>query len=126
MNDTPLDAAREPYVSLATYRRDGREVRTPVWIAAEGGVFYVFSAPEVGKVKRIRANARVSVAACNYRGVVKGPWREGRARLLDDAASRAVALRALRAKYGVQMWLADVLSKLGGRFASRVYIEIHL
>ena len=54
MNDTPLDAAREPYVCLATYRRDGREVRTPVWIAAEGGVFYVFSAPEVGKVKRIR------------------------------------------------------------------------
>lgn len=126
MNDAPLDPARESYVSLATFRRDGREVRTPVWIAGEGGVFYVFSAPEVGKVKRIRANGRVALAACNYRGVVKGPWRDGRARLVDDPASRTAALRALRAKYGVQMWLADVLSKLGGRFASRAYIEIRL
>jgi PPOX class probable F420-dependent enzyme len=126
MSDVPLDAARERYVSLATYRRDGREVRTPVWIAGAGERFYVFSAPEVGKVKRIRANGRVSLAACNYRGVVAGPWREGRARLLDDAPGRATALRALRAKYGVQMWLADVLSKLGGRFDSRVYIEIRL
>ena len=126
MNDTLLDPAREPYVSLATFRRDGREVRTPVWIAGSDGVFYLFSAPEVGKVKRIRANGRAALAACNYRGVLKGPWREARARLIDDDATKAVALRALRAKYGVQMWLGDVMSKLAGRFASRTYIEIRL
>lgn len=126
MNSTALDPARERYVSLATYRRDGRQVCTPVWMAGDGGVFYVFSAPEVGKVKRIRANGRVSLAACNYRGVVAGPWVEARARLVDDAAIVAKALRLLRAKYGWQMWLLDTMAKLGGRFEQRAYIEIRL
>ncbi len=31
------------YMSLATYRRDGREVRTPVWFAEGEGKLYVFS-----------------------------------------------------------------------------------
>jgi PPOX class probable F420-dependent enzyme len=126
MTTIVLDPARESYVSLATYRRDGREVCTPVWIAGADGVFYVFSAPEVGKVKRIRANGRVRLAACNYRGVVAGPWLEAQARLVDDPATITEALRLLRAKYGWQMWLLDVMAKLGGRFEQRAYIEIRL
>ena len=126
MNTAALDPTRERYVSLATYRRDGREVRTPVWIAGEQGVFYVFSAPAVGKVKRIRANGRAGLAPCTYRGAVTGPWIEARAALVDDPVVAAKALRLLRAKYGIAMWLADVMSKLSGRFAKRVYIEIHL
>ncbi len=124
MHTTALDPARERYVSLATYRRDGREVRTPVWIAGEHGVFYVFTAPGMGKVKRIRANGRAGLAACTYRGAVNGPWVEARARLVDDPATVAEALRQLRAKYGFQMWVTDVMAKLSGRFAQRVYIEI--
>ncbi len=126
MNTAVLDPARERYVSLATYRRDGREVRTPVWIAGEQGVFYVFSAPAVGKVKRIRANGRASLAACTLRGVVTGPWLNASARLVDDPAVIATALRALRAKYGWAMWGTDLLAKLSGRFGQRVYIEIRL
>ena len=126
MDTTPLDPARERYVSLATFRRDGREVRTPVWIAGERGVFYVFSAPAVGKVKRIRANGRARLAACTFRGEVTGPWRDAQARLVDDAATIAEALRLLRAKYGIAMWIADTMARLSGRFAKRVYIEIRL
>ena len=37
------------YVSLATYRRDGREVRTPVWVAGDAGRLYVFSEAAAGK-----------------------------------------------------------------------------
>jgi len=126
MNTTPLDPARERYVSLATFRRDGREVRTPVWIAGERGVFYVFSAPAVGKVKRIRANGRARLAACTYRGELTGPWCDAQARLVEDATGKAEALRLLRAKYGLQMWIADALAKLSGRFAKRVYIELRM
>jgi hypothetical protein len=126
MNTPVLDPARERYVSLATFRRDGREVRTPVWIAGEQGVFYVFSAPAVGKVKRIRANGRARLAACTMRGVVTGPWLDARARLVDDPVVVAVALRALRAKYGLAMRVGDLLAKLSGRFDQRVYIEIRL
>ena len=126
MSSIALDPARERYVSLATYRRDGREVCTPVWMAGENGIYYVFTAPEVGKVRRIRANGRVKLAACNYRGVVAGPWLEARAQLVDDAATVARALRLLRAKYGWQMFLLDAMAKLSGRFTQRAYIEISL
>ncbi|MFP6629399.1 MAG: pyridoxamine 5'-phosphate oxidase family protein, partial [Myxococcota bacterium] len=49
-----------PYVSLATFRRDGREVRTPVWVARDGEHLYIFSEAKAGKVKRIRATKRVA------------------------------------------------------------------
>lgn len=126
MNTAAFDPTGERYVSLATYRRDGREVRTPVWIAGEQGVFYVFSAPAVGKVKRIRANGRACLAPCTFRGALTGPWTEARARLVDDPAVAAKALRLLRAKYGIAMCLADAMSKLSARFDKRVYIEIRL
>src|SRR5262245_32779271 len=63
-----FDPAVERYVNLATYRRNGAEVRTPVWIAGEGDRYYVFSAGEAGKVKRIRVTPRVRLAACDMRG----------------------------------------------------------
>ena len=31
--DLPFDPAREPYVSLATFRKSGVAVHTPVWVA---------------------------------------------------------------------------------------------
>ena len=126
MNAAALDPAREPYVSLATYRRDGREVRTPVWIAGAGGSFYLFTAPTVGKVKRIRLNGRASLAACTMLGKVTGPWVTAAARLVQDEPTKARALRALRAKYGWQMWISDGMSMLSGRFKQRLYIEITL
>lgn len=119
----PFDPATVPYVNLATFRRSGAEVRTPVWIAGAAGRYYVFSAGEAGKVKRIRANGRVRLAPCNFRGNIKGEWIEGEAGILKDGA---IALRALRAKYGLQMRLTDFFAKLSGRFRNRAYIEITL
>lgn len=120
----PFDLDRARYVSLATFRRDGSEVRTPVWIAPSGGRHYVFSAGNVGKVKRIRATPRVRLAECDIRGNVSSDWVEGRARILAGTAANTEALRALRAKYGWQMLMGDFFSKLSGRFNKRDYIEI--
>lgn len=120
----PLDPARERYVSLATFRRDGREVRTPVWMAGTAPRYYVFTEPQVGKVKRIRANGRARLAACTMRGRVTGEWIDARARIVDDPATIARAYAALRAKYGIAMWIVDTLSRLSGRYDKRVIIEI--
>ena len=46
-----FNPAIETYVNLATYRKDGREVRTPVWLAGDNGEYYVFSESKAGKVK---------------------------------------------------------------------------
>lgn len=127
MNDTrPFDPASESYVSLATFRRNGIEVRTPVWIAEARGRYYVFSAGDAGKVKRIHATARVRLAACDLRGNVRGEWIDGDARIVSEPSVVTAALRALRAKYGMQMRFTDFFAKLSGRFSKRAYIEITL
>jgi PPOX class probable F420-dependent enzyme len=126
MSIRPFDPAREPYVSLATFRRSGAEVKTPVWIAGAGDRYYVFSAGDAGKIKRIRNDARVRLAACDLRGNVKSDWMDGRARIIADDAGIAAALAALRRKYGLQMRFTDFFAKLSGRFGKRAYIEIVL
>jgi PPOX class probable F420-dependent enzyme len=120
----PFDPADEPYVSLASYRRNGVEVRTPVWIAAAGGRYYVFSAGDAGKVKRIRNDPRVRLAACDVRGKIRGEWNDGTATLISDPARLTPALRAMRKKYGLQMRVIDFFSRLSGKINRRAYIEI--
>jgi len=119
-----LEEAR--YVSLATYRRDGREVATPVWAAHEGGVWYVFSAGDAGKVKRLRARSKARLATCDMRGGNRGEWHDAEADLIDDPEEIGRALAALRRKYGFAMRLADLGARLTGRYRKRAYIRVRL
>jgi PPOX class probable F420-dependent enzyme len=126
MNTPYFDPAAEKYVSLATYRRNGVEVKTPVWIAKVAGRYYVFSAGDAGKVKRIRTTPRVRLAPCDVRGEVRGPWIEARARIVVDPSLIAEVRRALRSKYGLLMRLTDAIATLTGRIRRRAYIEMEL
>ena len=126
MNEMIVDPAHERYVSLVTFRRSGVEVATPVWIAQDGTNYYVFSEGRAGKVKRLRHDDKVRVAGCDMRGNVSGPWADGKARLVTDAATVERAYGALRAKYGWMMKIGDFFSKLSGRYARRAMIEIKL
>lgn len=120
-----FDPARERYVSLATFRRDGREVRTPVWIAAHGDGWACFSAGEAGKVKRIRANGRARLAPCDARGRLRADtWIECSARLVPAAPDKRAVYAALRRKYGWQMRAADWLARLSGRYRRRAVIAL--
>jgi PPOX class probable F420-dependent enzyme len=119
-----LGAAR--YVSLATFRRDGREVRTPVWVASDGGRLYVFSEGDAGKVKRIRATRRVAVAPCDARGRLKGDFTGGSGRIVREPDVTARGYAALRRKYGWQMAAANFLSTLTGRIGKRALLELEL
>jgi PPOX class probable F420-dependent enzyme len=94
----PEEIARSRYVSLATYRRDGTAVATPVWQVVNGAELLVVTDAGTGKVKRIRNNPAVTVAVCDFRGrVAPGAARvTGTARLLDDTGTQAA--RALLAR----------------------------
>jgi hypothetical protein len=120
------DLGSERYVSLATFRKNGREVRTPVWIAPEAGKLYVWTNRTSGKAKRLRANRRVRLAPCDARGKVRGEWVDARARLLDDPEAMERGLETVIRKYGWQMRLALLASRLTGRYAQRAVIEIEL
>ncbi len=112
------------YMSLATFRRTGTEVRTPVWFAAAAGKLYLFTADESGKVKRLRGSARARIAPSDMRGEIRGVWRDVAARVVTEPGSIERAHAALRAKYGWQMRLADLFSRLTGRIQRRAWIEI--
>jgi len=117
---------RHPYISLATFRRSGEAVKTPVWFAKRGGKFYVFTAAGSGKVKRLRNDSRIRVAPCGLRGRVRGEWIDGQARRIEDPATESAAYAALLAKYGWQMRVLNFFSKLSGRIEERAILELDL
>lgn len=117
---------RSRYVNLATFRRNGAEVQTPVWFAALAGRLYVFTAGDAGKVKRLRHTSRVRVAACDARGRLRDTWCDATARIVTDAATIARARAAFVAKYGWQIRVFDLFAWLGGRIHRRAWIEVEL
>jgi uncharacterized protein len=114
----------QSYLSLATFRRSGAEVRTPVWFAALDGKLVVFTEGTSGKVKRLRNDSRVRIARCDVRGRIRGDWIDGTGRIASDPGFVARAYQALRQKYGWQMWIADWASWLSGRIEGRAILEI--
>jgi len=118
------DLDRHRYISLATFRRNGTEVATPVWFAAAGAQLYVFTMGDSGKVKRLRNSSRARVAASDARGGVLGAWYTASARVISEPAAIERAHAALRAKYGWQARVADFFSGLTGRIRRRAWVEI--
>ena len=118
------ELAEAPYLSLVTWRRSGQPVATPVWCAPDGDEFFIFSAGDAGKVKRIRGGSAAALATCDVRGRVSSGYVQGTVRILSSQADIARALAALRRKYGWQMRVADLLSYCTGRFARRAYLAV--
>ena len=114
------------YISLATFRLNGAQVATPVWFAAAHGRLYVFTAEQSGKVKRLRHSLRARVALSDARGRVRGEWREATAHIVTDPRAIERARAALQTKYGWQMRLTNLLSRLTGRINHRAWLEIQL
>jgi PPOX class probable F420-dependent enzyme len=122
--DAELDRAR--YVQLETFRKDGKPVQTPVWVATLDDKLVVGTDATTFKVKRVRNDPRARVAPCNASGKkVLGPWHEGKARMVTPPES-AAAEAALDAKYGWQRRLFRTVGKLFGRMKEPVIIEITL
>ena len=116
--------ASESYVNLETFKKDGSGVKTPVWAAELDGKLVVVTGGTTFKVKRIRNNPKIRLAACDARGNVRGPWIDGEARIIEDAGHVARAHEALKKKYGWQVWLLDVGARITGRFKQRAWLEL--
>ncbi|MGH3127267.1 MAG: PPOX class F420-dependent oxidoreductase [Gaiellaceae bacterium] len=109
------DLARERYISLTTFKRDGTAVSTPVWVAGEDGRLLVWTAADSWKVKRIKRDGHVRVAPCNARGKSSGAALDGMATVLAES-SHVEELE--REKYGWRMTAIGTLTRVG-RFVKR-------
>jgi uncharacterized protein len=108
-----VEISASKYVSLTTFRKDGRAVATPVWQVTDGSTMMIVSDAAAGKVKRIRNNPRVTVAPCDIRGrIPEGAEAvDGNARVLDEQetlkARELLARRYVTSRVG--NWFARVL-----------------
>ncbi len=85
------------YISLATFRKNGARVLTPVWFAhSDRGTIFVMTRSDSGKMKRIRNRPQVELAPSNIRGRPLGPFVAGIARLAEDPRQ---AQQCIRSKY---------------------------
>ena len=99
MSDPKLAQFRsQKYISLETFKKNGVGVKTPVWFVLHNNALYVYTEADSWKVKRIRNNPRVRVAACNIRGRIKGPWLDATASLVEGD-ERLAADKLLDRKY---------------------------
>jgi PPOX class probable F420-dependent enzyme len=86
-------------------------VPTPLWVVPDGAGLAFWTPDGTGKVKRIRNSGRVTVAACDVRGNVRGETIEATARI-GDAADRRRVGAGLKRKYGLLGRLTMLGSKL--------------
>lgn len=126
---TPHDLsflADETYVSLTTFRKSGVAVSTPVWIVADRDRLLVTTAPNSGKVKRIRRTDRVELTPCDMRGTLT----EGalpvtaRAVVRDDAETLDAMDSALKKKYGAKYTAIRLAQKMRGTLGQSVAVEV--
>jgi PPOX class probable F420-dependent enzyme len=104
--------AGEKYISLTTFKKDGTAVATPVWVVSDDGRrLLVWTGPDTWKVKRLRRDPRVVVAASDYRGRVRRESFEGVGRLLDIPQGSLVE-PLLDRKYGLIRRLLGVFNRL--------------
>jgi PPOX class probable F420-dependent enzyme len=126
---TPNELALERYLNLATFRRSGAEVKTPIWFASDPQDprrLWMYTNGKSGKVKRIRNSGRSRVAACNARGRVHGPWLDATSRIESDPQKVARAFDLLVQKYGWQARLLLVGARLGNTWKDRTILEVTL
>ena len=105
----------EKYISLETFRKNGIPVKTPVWFVEHDNLIWIVTRELTGKVKRLKNNNKVNVAASNFSGTPKDKWHSGSAkRIQGELAERALSLR--NKKYGFMAKMIGIFSYKKGKY----------
>ncbi len=114
--------AGEQFISLETFRTSGEGVRTAVWFAEVPTGIYIVTMNGSGKVKRIRNNPEVRVAACSRMGEVHGNWFDGQA-VVTEGAEEALGYELLNQKYNLLKFIGAATAPVPGRVILRVRLD---
>ncbi len=114
----PPEIRGQKYISLATFRKNGSPVQTPVWFGEKDEKLYIVTRNDSGKLKRIRNNPQARVAPCTIRGAITGPEFPALARILPPE-DWPMARKTVGEKY----WLSrlNIFSR-----HKNVYLEIEV
>ncbi|MBC8100168.1 MAG: PPOX class F420-dependent oxidoreductase [Armatimonadetes bacterium] len=96
------------YLNLKTFRKSGEAILTPVWFAQVGDTLFITTEPQAGKVKRMRNNGSVEIAACDQVGNLLGDWQPAQAQVLTDEAQCQRAHELLFAKYSASEMMQNL------------------
>jgi hypothetical protein len=123
----PIDQfAKEQYLNLETFRKNGESMKTPVWFVQEGEILYVQTVANSGKVKRIRNNGRVNITPCKMDGTLIGTWVPAHAREIKDVEIAQKVNRLLDKKYGLMKKILSRRAAKEGRQDTILEIEINV
>lgn len=107
------ELARAPFIDLATFRKDGRGVHTPVLATPHDGALLIRTHHTAGKLKRLRQNGSVQMVPSDSRGRPIGPAQRGTARILS--VNEAVGcLRLLHRRHPIAGRLGTWVRRLRG------------
>ena len=122
-NNNMFQFLNKRYINIETYKKNGQDVRTPVWFVIEDAKIYSRTDLNSGKVKRARNNPHVRIAPCDARGHPKGVWVDGEIRIAYSSESER-ANQLLNQKYGLQGRLVRTFNKLRKTRPIVVCVEI--
>ena len=108
------------YVNLITFKRDGTEVITPVWIAGFQNSLVVTTNVNAGKVKRVRNNGKAMIYETNQSGSKQlSEELYVQASLIEDSKLKDQAVAVIKEKYGL---MAKMMIK--GSNSNRAIIKL--
>ena len=107
------------FLALTSFKRDGTEVVTPLWFVCDGRRLYAFTDLHSGKVKRIRHNPNVLVAACRPDGELRGEQVAATAEILTAPADLERVQRLLVERYKLTYRVVMLFYRLGRRLRGR-------
>ena len=103
------------FIALETYRRDGRGVITPTWIAGEATNLFIWTGADSWKVKRIHSNPHVRLCASDARGKPRSGWVDANASILDSPADLIEMEARLLKKYGLMFRFFKLSGRISGQ-----------
>ncbi|ORX01837.1 hypothetical protein AWC29_21815 [Mycobacterium triplex] len=116
-DDATARLGAEKFVSLTTFKRDGDAVAAPMWIVGDGAGLSAWTPADSWKVKRLRRDPRVTLAACGRTGKVPSgqPVVAGTAEVITDPGEVARVESLVKRKYGLGFRLVTFIETLVAR-----------
>ncbi|MGI9163035.1 MAG: PPOX class F420-dependent oxidoreductase [Mycobacterium sp.] len=129
VNESIPALAKEQFVALTTFKRNGDGISTPMWIGRDGADLFMWTAEDSWKVKRVRNNPRVLLAPSGRFGKVRDGVLpvEGTAEVLTDPDTVERLRRVIQRKYGLGYWIITTVEMIAARGRKkRVVLRIAL